>query len=153
MARVGWILQVKKEQEICHHWDPPGHQWVRELGREGQEGTRTHRSKISPQQWPKQGAAVWLKVAKEPVSLVGFPGGSNSKESTCNEGDLGLIPGLGRSSGGGHGNPLQYSCLENPHGQRTLAGYSSRSRKESDMTEWLSTAHCWKKSKSVMLLL
>ena len=44
----------------------------------------------------------------------GFPGGSAGKESTCNVGDLGLIPGLGRSPGGGHGNPLQYSCLENP---------------------------------------
>ena len=40
------------------------------------------------------------------------------KESMCNAGDLGSIPGLGRSPGGGHGNPLQYSCLENPHGQR-----------------------------------
>ena len=50
------------------------------------------------------------------------------------------------------GNPLQYSCLENPHGQRSLAGYSSWGRKESDTTEWLSTAHCWKKSKSIMLL-
>ena len=42
-----------------------------------------------------------------------FPGGSVNKESICNA-DLGLIPGLGRSPGGGHGNPLQYSCLENP---------------------------------------
>ena len=46
------------------------------------------------------------------------------KESTCNEGDLFSIPGLERSPGGRHGNPLQYSCLENPHGQRSLAGYS-----------------------------
>ena len=43
----------------------------------------------------------------------GFLGGSDSKESTCNAGDLGSIPGLGRSHGGEHGNPLQYSCLEN----------------------------------------
>ena len=50
----------------------------------------------------------------------GFPGSSAGKESTCNVGDLGSIPGLGRSPGGGHGNPLQYSCLENPHGQRNL---------------------------------
>ena len=42
-----------------------------------------------------------------------FPGGSDNKEPTCNEEDLDLIPGLGRSPGGGHGNPLQYSCLEN----------------------------------------
>ena len=46
----------------------------------------------------------------------GFPGGSDGKESTCNVGDLGLIPGLRRSPGRGPGNPLQYSCLENPHG-------------------------------------
>ena len=43
-----------------------------------------------------------------------FPSGSDSKESACNVEDLGLIPGLGRSPGGGNGNPLQYSCLENP---------------------------------------
>ena len=55
---------------------------------------------------------------------MGFPGGSDSKESDCNAGDLGLIPGLGRSPRGGHGNQLQYSCLENPQGQRSLAGYS-----------------------------
>ena len=44
---------------------------------------------------------------------MGFPGGSDDKESTCNAGDLGSIPRLGRSPGGGHGNPLQYSFLEN----------------------------------------
>ena len=50
------------------------------------------------------------------ASLVaqGFPGGSDSKESACNVGDLGSIPGSGRSPGEGNGNPLQYSCLENP---------------------------------------
>ena len=74
-----------------------------------------------------------------PVPL-GFPGGSDSKESACYVGDLGLIPELGRSPGGGHGNPLQYSCLENPHGLRSLASYSPWGRKESAMTEWLSTA-------------
>ena len=55
-------------------------------------------------------------------------------------GDLGSIPGLGRSPGGGPGDPLQYSCLENPHGQRTLAGYSPWGHRESDTTERLSTA-------------
>ena len=45
---------------------------------------------------------------------MGFPGGSDSKESACSAGGLGFIPGLGRSAGGGNGNPLQYSCLENP---------------------------------------
>ena len=65
----------------------------------------------------------------------GFPSGSDGKESTCNVGELGLIPGLGRSPGGGRGNPLQHSCLENPHGQRSLAGYSPWGCKESDVTE------------------
>ena len=62
------------------------------------------------------------------------------KNSPVNAGDAGWIPGLGRSPGGGHGNPLQYFCLENPHGQRSLAGYSSQGRKEADATEQLSTA-------------
>ena len=46
----------------------------------------------------------------------GFTGGSDGKESAYNVRDPGLIPGLGRSPGEGHGNPLQYSCVENPHG-------------------------------------
>ena len=46
--------------------------------------------------------------------LLGFPGGSDGEESACNVGDLGSIPGLGRSPGGGYSNPHQYSCLENP---------------------------------------
>ena len=45
---------------------------------------------------------------------LGFPGGSEVKASVCNAGDLGWIPGLGRSPGEGNGNPLQHSCLENP---------------------------------------
>jgi len=58
------------------------------------------------------------------MCLRGFPGGSDSKESAYTAGDLGLIPGLGRSSGEGNDNPLQYSGLKNPHGQRSLVGYS-----------------------------
>ena len=69
-----------------------------------------------------------------------FPGGLDSKESIYNVGDLGLILGLGRFPGGGHGNPLQYSCLENLHGQRNLASYSPWGCKESDTSERLSTA-------------
>ena len=48
------------------------------------------------------------------VYSLGFPGGSDGKKSTCNAEDAGLIPGWGRSPGGGNGTPLQYSCLENP---------------------------------------
>ena len=57
---------------------------------------------------------------------MGFPGGSDSKETSCNAGDLGSIPGSGRSPGEGNGNPLQYSCLENSMDkgalQATVAG-------------------------------
>ena len=58
------------------------------------------------------------------IYRVGFSGGSDGKEFTCNAGDPGSIPGLGKSPEGGDGNPLQYSCWENPHGQRSLADYS-----------------------------
>ena len=57
------------------------------------------------------------------VMDLGFPDGSVSKESACNAGDHGLIPGVGRSPGEGNGDPLQYSCLKS-HGQRSLVGYS-----------------------------
>ena len=66
---------------------------------------------------------------------MNFPGGSDGKEFACNAGDLGLISELGRSPGGGQGNPLQYYCLENPHEQRSLVGYSPWDCKELDMTE------------------
>ena len=68
---------------------------------------------------------------------LGFPGGSAGKEPACNAGDPGSIPGSGRTPGGGHGNPLQYSCLENPHRQRGLVGYSPWGLKELDTTERL----------------
>ena len=58
------------------------------------------------------------------IPCMGFPGASDGKESTCIAGDLGSISGLGRSPGGGQGNRLQYSCLENHHGQRNLVGSS-----------------------------
>ena len=70
------------------------------------------------------------------VDVWGFPGG---KESLCNVGDPGSIPRLGRSSGEGNGNPLQYSCLR--HGQRSLAGCSPQGHKELDMTEQLHYFH------------
>ena len=54
-------------------------------------------------------------------------------ESACNSGDLRSVPG--RSPGGGHGNPFQYSCLENPHGQRSLVDYSPWGHKELDTNE------------------
>ena len=68
--------------------------------------------------------------------LENFPGGSDGKESACNVGDPGLNPGWGRSSGEGNGNPLQYSCLENPMDrgawQVTVHGVSKSQARLSD---------------------
>ena len=69
---------------------------------------------------------------------MGVPGGSDGKESACNAGNLGLIPGLGRSPGEGNSYALQYSGLENSMDRGSLAGYSPWGHKESDMTEGLS---------------
>ena len=85
-----------------------------------------------------------LKNRSGYVDIV-FPRSSVGKESACNAGDSGLIPGSGRSPGEGNGNPLQYSCLENPmdggaHGWRSHGGLAccdSWGRKESDTTERL----------------
>ena len=72
----------------------------------------------------------WKRDRLPSPVFMGFPGGSDGKESACNVGDLVWIPGFGRSPGGGYGNPFQYSCLENPHGQRSLVGYSLWGHKE-----------------------
>ena len=85
----------------------------------------------------------WAAAAAA-ASILGFPGGSDGKEFSCKLGDLGPIPGLGRSPGEGKGHPLQYSCLKNPHGQRSLAGHSLCSCRVRDdwaakpSTEWTS---------------
>ena len=67
--------------------------------------------------------------------MQGFAGGSDGKESSCHVRDLHLIPGLGSSPGEGHGNPLQYSGLENPHEQRNLVSYSPWGHKGLGTTE------------------
>ena len=84
-----------------------------------------HLLKISIKQLNRRDTALKLYELEMLISC----GASDSKDSVWNAGYLGSIPGLGRSPGGGHGNPLQYSCLENLHGQRSLAGYSAQSCK------------------------
>ena len=86
----------------------------------------------------RHGVFVW-------ISLMG-PVVKNPPANSEDIRDTGSIPRFGRSPGGGHGNPLQYSCLENPHGQRSLVAYSPPGRKESDTTEQLSTAQIAKES-------
>ena len=73
-------------------------------------------------------------AAAAAVSDMGFPGGSEGKASACNAGDLSLIPGSERSPGEGNGNPLQYSCLENPM----------------DREAWLTIVHRIAKSRTPM---
>ena len=68
-------------------------------------------------------------------TFLGFPGGSESKESTCNAQDPGSIPGPGRSPGRGHGDPLQYSCLENPMDGGAWRATVHGGCKESDKSE------------------
>ena len=80
------------------------------------------------------GKICWRRDRLPTPVFLGFPCGSDGKESACNVGDLGLIPGLGRSHGEGKGYPLQYSGLENPMD----CIYSPWGHKESDRTEQLS---------------
>ena len=71
------------------------------------------------------------------VGSLGFPGGSDGKQSANNKGVLGSIPGLGSSLEERNGNPLHCFCLENPHGEKSLVGYSPWGCKETDMSEQL----------------
>ena len=87
------------------------------------------------------GKIPWRGDRLPTAVFLGFPGRSDSKESTCSVSDLGSVSGPGRSPGGGNGNALQYSCLENPYGQRSLTSYNPWGHKELDTTERLNTAH------------
>ena len=80
--------------------------------------------------------AKWFSYTYLYLNLYSFPGGSKSKESLCNTGDWGSIPGSGRSPREGNGYPIQCSCLKNPRGQRSLAGYSPWGHKKLDTTDW-----------------
>ena len=84
------------------------------------------------------------RVRHDWATSLSLSGDSSGREYACNVRDLGLVPGLGRSPEGGQGNLLQYSCLENLHGQRILVGYNAWGGKELDTPERLSTApHMW----------
>ena len=75
----------------------------------------------------RRGKISWKEIIKCRKEIKDFPGGTSGKESACQyrkHREVGLIPGSGRSPGGEHGNSLQYSCLENTHGQRSLVRYT-----------------------------
>ena len=83
------------------------------------------------------GKIPWRRDKLPTPVFLGFPGGSDSKESACNVGDLGLIPGLGKIPWRRAWQPTPVLLPGVSHGQRSLAGYSLWGLKESDMTEWL----------------
>ena len=95
--------------------------------------------------WPLEGHVFSRVVGSSGEGLLiaqdvmGFPGGSDGKESACNAGDPASILVSGKSLGEGNGNQLQYSCLENPNGWRSLVGYSPLGCKQLDTTVRLST--------------
>ena len=119
------------EDEIVgwHHW-LDGHESEQVPGVDDGQGSLVCCNPWCQKEWDTTEQLKWHVY-------MGFPGGSDGKESASNLRDLGSILGLGRSPGGEQGSPLQYSCLENPVGQRSLAGYSPWGHKESDTTEWL----------------
>ena len=86
-------------------------------------------------------AGLWSVFSQALQTLLGFPGGSAGKESACNAGDLGLISGLGRSSTGRDGNPLQYSCLENPMDREAWWAMVHSTAKSRTRQKRLSTHH------------
>ena len=96
-----------------------------------------HQGRPSTARSKSTGEIIDIHILKDIYAHQDFPGGSDGKASAYNAGDPGSVPGLGRSPGEGNGTPLQYSCLKKTHGWRSLAGYSSWGRKESDMTERL----------------
>ena len=90
--------------------------------------------------WPVRDAAKVISLFfffGSTGSSMGFPGGSDGKESVCIAGDLGSIPGLGRSPGGRPWWPIPVFLPGDSHGQRRLAGYSPQGHKESDTPEWM----------------
>ena len=117
----GWFGRGRKQGLIGH--------WVF-LVRQMRQGSWLHLSDE-----PAQDQGVFLK--NNFIYLCIFPCSSVGRESACNA-DLGSISGSGRSPRGGNGNPLQYSCLENPTDKGAWQVWSMGSQ-ESDMTEWLST--------------
>ena len=98
----GWILRRPFTERKARPWNTGSPQWVSKTLKQS-----TQNRAPTKNDWLR---ILWVRLI---VSNLGFPGGSDVKESACNAGDPGSIPGLGSSPGEGNGYPLQYSCLEN----------------------------------------
>ena len=97
------------------------------------QGSPCHVAKQNKTKTNQKKSILFNSSGTKPPSY--FPGGSTGKESACNVGEVGSIPGLRRSPGGGHSNPLQYSCLENPMDREAWRAAVHGVCKESDMTK------------------
>ena len=139
--KIPWMEEPGRLQSIGSL--PVGHNWTNSLSL----FTFTHRRRKrqpTPVFLPGEsqgrgslvGCRLWGCTQLKRLSISGS--GSDGKESACKTADLGLIPGLGWSTGEGHSNPLQYSCLKHPHEQWSLVGYSPCGHKMSDTAELLS---------------
>ena len=121
----------KMYRTITMHQD-----WIR--CQEFKEITQIPGLKRDPHIFPLKKTNLGLSVIISLLLFLGLPGGSDGKMSACNEADPGSIPGLGRSPGEGNGNPLQYSCLENPMDggalEATVHGVAESQTRLSDST-------------------
>ena len=117
-----WL--IRKDPDTGKDWEQEEKGWQKMRWLDGVISTMDVSTQWTLAQWTwvlKGLHAAFHGIAKSWTQL--FSGSSDGKVSACNAEDLGSIPGLGRSPEGGHSNTHQYSCLENPHGQRSLAGY------------------------------
>ena len=108
-----WGCHPLSQFQLSLPWQPVSGIKMSNTKQEGLSILKCRRPQFESWDWK----IPWRRDRLPIAVFMGFPGGADGKESACNAGDLGLIPGLRRAPGRGHGNPLQYSCLENPHGK------------------------------------
>ena len=108
-----WGCHPLSQFQLSLPWQPVSGIKMSNTKQEGLSILQCRRPQFESWDWK----IPWRRDRLPIAVFMGFPGGADGKESACNAGDLGSIPGLRRAPGRGHGNPLQYSCLENPHGK------------------------------------
>ena len=108
-----WGCRPLSQFQLSLPWQPVSGIKMSNTKQEGLSILKCRRPQFESWDWK----IPWRRDRLPIAVFMGFPGGADGKESACNAGDLGSIPGLRRAPGRGHGNPLQYSCLENPHGK------------------------------------
>ena len=136
-AHVQNLLQHKNKRQFPFCWKVKTHQGTISITTQSNI-TLNYMNMISHNWMLKLSNSLFsFSIYLLSTSYIYFPAGSEGKESACNAGDPGSISGLERSSGEGNGNPLQYSCLENPMDGGAWRATAPWGRKESDTTEHL----------------